>query len=300
LRLIRLDMITPCKDQDLIDWTSTQIQLFLPYLDPSALHDAVTYSLSLPPQDTDRHWRSLLGSSPQVDTFLSLLREKSSPPNHLPRSPPQSVSGSSVSSRTRQTPPKVLRITKHGPGKLTSDLGKRKPKPSSQTIVSRAAKENRPLSELEEIDSAIESISHPVKRTTVCGCFGTIHDVFPLAPNCTSCGRIICVQEGIGPCPFCGVQLISEDQREVVLKELKLERGIAKTKLANEKVRKVKAGDSRQRIWASKAGGQEHSHSDSEAYLLAQQKRDELLHFDKTSAERTRIIGPVLVWGALT
>jgi hypothetical protein len=38
------------------------------------------------------------------------------------------------------------------------------------------------------------------KAKVVCGCFGTVHK--PLT-NCLHCGRIICVREGYGYCPFC-------------------------------------------------------------------------------------------------
>jgi len=157
------------------------------------------------------------------------------------------------------------------------------------------------LTELEEIDSALQSITVTKKRVA-CGCFGTIHDVYPVAPNCLTCGRIICVAEGIGKCFYCGEELVSEVQKEEIVRELRLERGLAKTKAANEKVRKVRASDGRHRIWASKVGGQLNE-SDSEtsgystpdvAYLEAERKRDELLEFDRTFAERTRIIGLAL------
>jgi hypothetical protein len=108
--------------------------------------------------------------------------------------------------------------------------------------------------------------------------------------------------------------LISEDQRDALVRELRVERGLAKTKAANEKVRKVKAGDQRHRVWATKAGGQEHvvdpdssdaspfasgnitPFEDGGAYLEAERKRDELLEFDRTFAQRTKIIG-VSVFG---
>src|SRR5208282_1336152 len=99
-----------------------------------SLLEAVRYSLSLSPDDTDRHWRSILGSNPRVDSFIKQLRERRQSPleptpqrPHQPRphQPPIEVS------RT-PSPSKVLRITsarRKGPGKLTSDLGKSKPKP---------------------------------------------------------------------------------------------------------------------------------------------------------------------------
>jgi Putative zinc finger motif, C2HC5-type len=229
---------------------------------------------------------------------------------------------SNVPSRT-SSPSKVLRIVsskqqagnrpKKGPGALTSDLGKQKPKPALVNPVQLAASENRPLTELEEIDSALQTLTLPSgkKKRLECGCFGTKHQVFPLAPNCLNCGRIICVNEGIGACFYCGQDLVSEDQKEEVIRELRHERGIAKTKAANEKVRKSKAGESRHRIWASKVGGQEwisrNTSGVSDAnpfasghvaplqqdqnYLDAERRRDELLEFDRTFAERTRIIG---------
>jgi hypothetical protein len=100
---------------------------------------------------------------------------------------------------------------------------------------------------------------------------------------------------------------VSEAVREDVVRELRHERGVAKTRAANEKVRKVRAGERQQRAWASKVGGQEfvvrsapmtpslsyesgRSTPDS-ALLEAERKRDELLEFDRTFAERTKIIG---------
>src|SRR5579859_6422480 len=135
-------------NNDLIAWTASQVQSLLPGLEGSYLQEAVKYSLSLPAEDTNRHWRSLLGTSPQVDTFLKTLNERRNPPNPaaqqpvqtprlhapVPMSPSHSRLSSAEQSRT-PSPSKVLRITskptamqkKKGPGKMTSDLGKPKP-----------------------------------------------------------------------------------------------------------------------------------------------------------------------------
>ena len=262
---------------DLLAWTSAQVKQLLPELDGEYLNEAVKYSLSLSLDDTDRHWKSLLGSSPQVDSFLKELRSRRQ--SKQPSSQPPS-----------QT--KVLRITDKKP--------KRPAKVNKPDPVSVAVKENRPLTELEEIDSAIQSISLDKKRRE-CGCFGTKHEVFPLAPNCLNCGRIICAAEGIGTCFYCGEELVSEEQRQQVVRELRVERGVAKTKAANEKVRKVRAAESRNRAWASKVGGSDSEspyasgYATPEAYSEAEKWRDELLEFDRTYAERTRIIGNPLM-----
>ena len=97
--------------------------------------------------------------------------------------------------------------------------------------------------------------------------------------------------------------MIEESQREELVRELRHERGAAKTREANEKVRKVRAGGEGKRVWASKVGGQMGSvvyETSSEAssgfvtptaYDEAEKRRDELLEFDRTFAERTKIIG---------
>src|SRR5579871_223084 len=274
---------------DLVAWTSAQVRELMPGLEGEYLTEAVKYSLSLSPDDTDRHWRNLLGSSPQVDEFLKHLRERRSPArpsvanNTAPRihapipvSPVQSRVSSADSSRA-PSPSKVLRITskptnprKKVPGKLTSDLMKSKPKPAPVDPVALAVKENRPLTEIEEIDAALQSVTLDNKKRHECGCFGTKHEVFPLAPNCLSCGRIICAAEGIGKCFFCGEILVNDAQREELVRELRVERGVARNKAANEKVRKVKAGEVRHRAWATKVGGQEFVYgSDSEGSPFA-------------------------------
>ena len=334
------------RNDDVESWAAARVKELLPGLEGDSLTAAVRYSLSLSPDDTDRHWRSLLGSTPQVDSFLKQLgarRRNVSPKQHAqqdPRNPvpstppPPRMDTPPIAPARTSSPSKVLRITssigttsrnRKGPGKMTSDLlGSRKSnKPAPPSPMAVAVQENRPMTELEEIDSAIQSLtldstsgSSTKKRRFECGCFGTKHDVYPLAPNCLHCGRIHCISEGLGPCFFCGEDLVSESVREDVLRELRHERGIAKTKAANEKVRKVRAtGDTRHnRVWAAKVGGQEvvgvrsapmtpslSRESDSgggsgyatpsSALLEAERRRDELLEFDRTFAERTKIIG---------
>jgi hypothetical protein len=310
-------------NNDLVAWTASQVQTLLPGLEGPYLQEAVKYSLTLPPEDSNRHWRSLLGSFPQVDIFLKELNERRNPPkpatkqptqpprlhDPVPISPSHSRLSSTEHSRT-PSPSKVLRITskptqqkKKGPGKLTSDLGKPKPK-TLPNPTAKAIEEGRPLTELEEIDSALQSISltsNPNRHP--CGCFGTKHEVYPISPNCLVCGRIICAAEGLGKCFFCGEELIDESQRNELVRELRHERGAAKTREANEKVRKVWAGGEGKRVWASKVGGQTGSvvyETSSEpssgyvtpnAYVEAEKRRDELLEFDRTFAERTKIIG---------
>lgn len=46
----------------------------------------------------------------------------------------------------------------------------------------------------------------------ICYCQGTIHGFIN---NCVSCGKIICEQEGEGPCLFCGAWVDRDDQQDL-------------------------------------------------------------------------------------
>ena len=46
-----------------------------------------------------------------------------------------------------------------------------------------------------------------------CECQARKHD---LVSNCVSCGRIVCAQEGSGPCLFCGSLVVTREEQEVI------------------------------------------------------------------------------------
>jgi len=46
----------------------------------------------------------------------------------------------------------------------------------------------------------------------ICYCQTTMH---ALVNNCASCGKIVCEQEGEGPCLFCGAWVDREDAQEL-------------------------------------------------------------------------------------
>ncbi|KUI60706.1 hypothetical protein VP1G_07925 [Cytospora mali] len=43
-----------------------------------------------------------------------------------------------------------------------------------------------------------------------CNCVATRHPLQNAAPNCLSCGKVICLKEGLGPCTHCGAPLLSQ------------------------------------------------------------------------------------------
>lgn len=82
---------------------------------------------------------------------------------------------------------------------------------------------------------------------TICGCFATHHTY---TTSCIHCGRIHCEKEGLGPCLFCGVELIPP--------------------LPNDEVQNYRA---------------EVTGDMSAAY----KQKDKLLTFDKENAKRTKV-----------
>ena len=48
----------------------------------------------------------------------------------------------------------------------------------------------------------------------ICGCQARIHN---LIRNCLNCGRVVCEQEGSGPCFYCGTIVCTREERQVHL-----------------------------------------------------------------------------------
>jgi hypothetical protein len=95
----------------------------------------------------------------------------------------------------------------------------------------------------------------------VCGCCASKH---ALINNCLSCGRVVCSQEGAGPCLTvgCGELVVTPAQQEA------LQRGSRKSEKLLEKILK----------------------ESSEGERIAKERKNKLLHFQKTGARRMRVI----------
>jgi len=92
-----------------------------------------------------------------------------------------------------------------------------------------------------------------------CECQAVKH---PLINNCLSCGRIVCSQEGSGPCLFCANLVVTREEQAILDKKNK----------KSEYLYKKLAGDSRSQ------------------YQAALENKNKLLEFDANSAKRTQII----------
>ncbi|KAJ5952912.1 uncharacterized protein N7479_011325 [Penicillium vulpinum] len=192
-------------------------------------------------------------------------------PSPLPASsskpkPPPSASGPTISDMLPNVRSKVSKSTRQGGGAGLSSKG-------------NAALTTNDISDLTAAIAALEVSTNPrlgEKRT--CTCYGSLHPVFDPAPNCLNCGKIICSLEGLQPCSFCGTPLLSTEEVQSMIRELRAERGQEKMRVHNEGVH-------------HEGGPRPTSGSEPPSKLdAAKAHRDKLLQFQAQNARRTKVV----------
>lgn len=140
---------------------------------------------------------------------------------------------------------------------------------------------------LKELDIKAEK---PGKKRKPCQCQATKHPLLTAAPNCLSCGKIICTAEGVGPCTFCEAPVLSKEQQIALIAEAKKKRSDKKQPQA-QPTKQVTAGGGMP-AYASKAGGSMYTsqYEDDENRLKAEEHKEKLLEFQRTSAQRSTVI----------
>lgn len=83
------------------------------------------------------------------------------------------------------------------------------------------------IQEIDEVWKFLQ-LDHDEKSVTkfACSCQGNLHPLFEAAPNCLSCGKIICAREGLHlvRCSFCGTEFIPLEERLKIVQLLKKEK----------------------------------------------------------------------------
>ncbi|KAF2149604.1 C2HC5 finger protein [Myriangium duriaei CBS 260.36] len=178
-------------------------------------------------------------------------------------------------------------------------------------------------STLSDLDSAIRSLelqTNPLLSTTSssaedlaarkCSCMATTHPLLTIAPNCLTCGNIICVKQGLGPCTSCGTPLMSRDEIAAVLGVLKGERGKERQAEGNKAHKRAEvatkprpftgrdflsssaAGAAQSQassLGPTPSGSRDVSPAGDEARRKATEHRDKLLGFQAQNAKRTTV-----------
>ncbi|ORX55828.1 zf-C2HC5-domain-containing protein [Hesseltinella vesiculosa] len=311
-------------------WVVDQLSVFLGFDPETLQSQMLPYLMSFEsPVDLQDHLQDMLGTSADAITFIEKFiqlrfppaAKKTKPPvverppstmheptptqahrpaqdpNALfPTLPPQPAPTSSNDSNTQwptnfnvktkeQGKKKDKRVKTEQPqGSLVSDrLEKKKKKPTNVNMTLEVA--------LKELDIQVEQ----GKKRRACSCQATKHALLTIAPNCLHCGKIICVVEGVGPCGFCGTPVLSVDQQLALIAEAKKKRAEEKQKQHQQmSTRKVKAATP-SLGYASKVSGnalmQTYDESlELENRLRAEQHKEKLLDFQRSSAQRTKVI----------
>ena len=230
---------------------------------------------------------------------------------------PQRESAPTSSHASRSTTPKTL--PSHGPsqppkqhasstGYLISDLPAKSktkstpvsrtstPKPGvvSPTKVSIAggtpmAGQSTAIADLDAAIRALEITTNPKlddAKSRRCNCVATRHPLQTAAPNCLSCGKVICMKEGLGPCTSCGTPLLRPGEVQAMVKELKNERG--KERMAVDAVAHRRADVAKTPAPFTQPRGDENP-TLAEAEAKAREHRDKLLGFQAQNARRTTV-----------
>ncbi|OLL23234.1 hypothetical protein NEOLI_002276 [Neolecta irregularis DAH-3] len=212
---------------------------------------------------------------------------------HLVPSKSSDVQNSPSTSR-EPVPSHPQRSTIGSAGKLTSDLGrtsKRNPDARSKSTKGPVITKVNALSEIDAAlkEMELEKSTSQNKKEKKCDCQARRHPLNPLTPNCLHCGKISCLAEGSGPCTFCGKPMLSKQERQEIIKELKLERSQIKMQQGNKK--KTPASN-KTSTWAQSAGNVNSPipAQDEERLREMEERKDRLLEYDRTSAGRSKII----------
>ena len=219
------------------------------------------------------------------------------------QTPPQQPAASTSSSAKAPSAGYLVSDLAASKSKTKSQPGSRPttPKPTSTKISvtggTPMAGQSTAIADLDSAIRALEVTTNPSlsdnPKSRRCNCVATRHPLQSAAPNCLSCGKVICMREGLGPCTFCGASLLSSDDVQTLIRQLKEERG--KERMA------ANAGSNR-RADVSKTPLPFHSAREnplpsassasvslSEAAIQAREHRDKLLNFQAENAQRTTV-----------
>lgn len=223
---------------------------------------------------------------------------------------PPSASGSLISDM--RPSPSASRGSTPQPSRTSS------PAPTKTKVaISGGTNMHGAASTLSDLDSAIRSLEVQTNPSLAsnsqspadlakrrCNCMATRHPLLEIAPNCMSCGKIICVKEGLGPCTHCQTPILSTSEIASMVRVLKDERGKERMTANNASHRRAEVSAKPRAFTgrdflssaaasasASPLSSAPASEDEAEDGKLSKAKehRDKLLAFQAQNARRTKI-----------
>ncbi|KAJ3569884.1 hypothetical protein NPX13_g5926 [Xylaria arbuscula] len=249
--------------------------------------------------------RRIIESSPAPGTIYN---KKTLDEDYVARRPSPvlapTVASTTIKTVHRQsaTPPPASK-PQSGQGRLISDLpvskskstpGSRSSTPGPKTKIHLAGGvamhgASTALSDLDDAIRTLEMTTNPSQITDAalrrCNCVAARHPLLASAPNCLSCGKVVCVKEGLGPCTFCGAPLLTSTEVQSMIRELRDERG--REKMAIDRQAHKRADISK--TPAPFTRPRDATGTPNEAETKALEHRDRLLGFQAQNARRTTV-----------
>ena len=208
---------------------------------------------------------------------------------------PPSAAGSLISDFMPNVRSKQSKAKHHSPQPSLSQSASGTSSPRLHP-KSKDATTTSSISDLTSAIAALELSTNPSLSSSSprkCNCNATLHPLFAPAPNCVSCGKIICALEGLQPCSFCGSAILSQHDVQNMIRSLREERGAERTAAHNAGVATSRSGTHTPtpHLYSGGAGTRtpDSGASDSESAQLARQHRDKLLNYQSQNAQRTKI-----------
>ena len=192
---------------------------------------------------------------------------KVNPPQAWKSSPSASPAATISSSTVQQQQQKQQQVPAVPPTTATTSSRQESKKPKFVNLMSHEGQDR---------------ISELVPGRHVCECQASRHK---LVNNCTECGRIVCEQEGSGPCFFCSALVCTNAELDTLhrdsrksekLREKLLSQGLPAAAAILDKARAL------YQQGVAKEGG--------ENFHKAMEHKDRLIQYDRSSARRTKVI----------
>ncbi|KAJ1967118.1 hypothetical protein IWQ62_002052 [Dispira parvispora] len=259
------------KNDSVANWAGDELsqRLQLPTVEARQL---ATYLLSLSsPEEMIQQTLDMLGSTNEAITFAQRLVERAKHQKATSSSRQPHPTGSSSSAPSAETSGEFPELERsQTPSSIPSwsstiPIVRKKPKKSKSKRPTTTPSSSNHTGEPPRSTKAQKSKQAPTTNQPdrlECWCEATRHD---LLSNCVNCGRIICQREGPGPCLTCGVNITSKDQ------QLRCQNQPSTT--PNLTDAKGKAGQA--------------------VASAAEERKNRLLEYDRTSAQRTQVIDQV-------
>lgn len=114
-----------------------------------------------------------------------------------------------------------------------------------------------------------------------CDCQAAKHK---LINNCLKCGRVVCQQEGSGPCVFCGSMVCTREEEEVLARNSRKSQQLLRHLMEGDVTIECQVEEKDQPSLARTIRRQ------TEGLENAISNKNKLLEFDRTSKRRTRVI----------